>query len=294
MIKVLWLLLFYSNFALADMEPTLIGGTPAEKGDFPEIVYISNGSARCSATVIGPQVILTAGHCVADQGSIKNVDFVVDQIVFNAKCAEAPQYRDHTEDLDFALCKTDRVIDVKYASVSKVGPRVGDSATLAGYGCIKKGGGGGNDGILRVGAAPVVSLPSGTNNWYGTDGASALCFGDSGGPSFVKVVSPKSDKHQVIGVNSRGDIDHVSYLTALWIDKSQKFFKDFASRNAVDICGITKECGVAAPPSPPKPQCDKLKRKLDKAAEELDAAKSKYDQCQKKSTTMEFPEGDDE
>lgn len=241
-------------------EPMLIGGRPALKDEYPEVVYIRSGNARCSATVIGPETIMTAGHCVADNGSIgpvgmihttlhtsfetmdgileeDEVDFVKDQVVYTATCHQAPLYRDQVEDHDMALCKTNKPMPGKYATVSKVGPKLGDQVYLSGYGCTQPGGGQGNDGVLRVGKAKVTKLPSGKDHWFYTQDKSALCFGDSGGPSFMV-----AKKHLVIGVNSRGNIKDLSLLTATFTPESLKFFEDFAESESVKICGVNVTC----------------------------------------------------
>ena len=231
----------------------LIGGIEAGEGDFPEVVYIRSAisertSVRCSATIVGPRVILTAGHCVKDGGeigpvSLKEIDFSLGQNLFKGTCKQAPEYRDKTEDLDLALCKVDKDIPVKWASISRNSPKLSDIVTLLGYGCIKKGGGGGNDGILRWGEAPVVKLPGGKDNWYHTKSSTTtLCSGDSGGPSYEQIKNPKSEHHWLQGVNSRGNLQDTSLLAAVFLEKSIKFFEDFAKSQNVDICGINREC----------------------------------------------------
>lgn len=235
-----------STFCFAD-ESDLIGGRPAVKGEYPEILYISSGNSRCSATVVGEQVILTAAHCVKDHGQIGPVDkkpelieFVLEQVVYRAKCFQAPLYRDKIEDHDLALCKVDKKLTIKPAKVDKQGPKIGHSVVLTGYGCISEGGTGGNDGILRIGKAKVIKLPEGKNHWFYTEAATALCFGDSGGPSMLS--SKLHGKHKVIGVNSRGDIKTLSLMTALFTEESIKFMEDFIAEHKVDICGISKGC----------------------------------------------------
>jgi hypothetical protein len=240
-ISILSLFITYLAFG-GNFEPTLIGGRPALKGEYPEIVYIRSGNSRCSATIVGPEVILTAAHCVPDEGSIgpvaEIVDFVIDQVAYSAKCKQAPLYRDKIEDHDMALCKVDKELDVKPATVSKKGPKIADRVILTGYGCIRPGGGEGNDGILRVGYSKVTKLPQGSNHWFYTQSESALCYGDSGGPSLLALKDPK--QHFLIGVNSRGNIKDLSLLTALYTQESIEFLKDFAEEQDVSICGITE------------------------------------------------------
>lgn len=237
----IFLSFLFSFQIVAGPEPSLIGGRPANRGEYPEIVYIRSGNARCSATIVGPEVILTAGHCVADQGSIgpvaEIVDFVIDQTAYTAKCRQAPLYRDNIEDHDVALCKVDKSMDVVPAKISSEGPKIGQEVILTGYGCVKEGGGGGNDGILRVGKSRVTQLPQGSNHWFYTRSATALCYGDSGGPSLLV-----SDKHLLIGVNSRGNIKDLSLLTALYTAESMEFLNAFAEEENVEICGITSAC----------------------------------------------------
>lgn len=215
----------------------LIGGKEVDKNQYPETVYIqvetNEGKGACTATIIGPEVLLTAGHCTKDQGI---VNFFLNGGSYSARCSQAPLYRDQLEDHDMALCKIDKPVKVKPAKVSKVGPNLGDQITLSGYGCIQPGGGQGNDGILRVGSSEVFQLPNGHDDWLYTYGGGAICFGDSGGPSFLK------GTHEQIGVNSRGNIQDTSLLTALWIEKSQKFFVEFAETEKVEICGVNKDC----------------------------------------------------
>lgn len=269
---IITIALLWSGVALSGENQTLIGGTEAQPGEFPEVVYIKHQIetgrwARCTSTIIGPRVILTAAHCVKDNGEISPagfhnetaLEFQVGQKVFKAQCKQAPLYRDNKEDHDVALCVTDRKMDVKYASVAKDGPALDDFVQLIGYGCTQQGGGGGNDGILRWGEAKVVQLPSDQNNWFYTRWKTALCFGDSGGPSMKKLDSPRTDHHWVIGVNSRGNIRDLSLMTAMWLDKTKQFLGDFTRSTDTKICGFNLDCADTKPdpdPDPNEPDCE--------------------------------------
>lgn len=270
-------LMFMSQIALAEPENKLIGGRDAEPGEFPEVIYVKHQlddgrTARCSATIIGPRVIMTAAHCVKDNGTIEPasfrtesaLEFQIGQGIFKALCNQAPLYRDNTEDHDMALCKTDRDMNVKPASVADHGPELEEFVMLSGYGCTQEGGGGGNNGQLRVGEAKVDQLPSGSNHWFYTRWDSAACFGDSGGPSFFKMSDTRAQDHFINGVISRGNIRDLSLMTNTWLKPSQDFLKDWSSTNGVKICGIDgHKCGEKPDPDPdpdpdpePEPDCE--------------------------------------
>ncbi len=254
MLKVrLWLLLcFVSATAFAaSKKPTLIGGVPADPAKWPASVYARAGGAACSATVVAEQTVLIAAHCVDDG---KAISFSVGPNQYSAKCTHSPDYKaDSTA--DWSLCKvTTKVVGVPYESVVTDGGwcSKGKAVRLTGYGCVKEGGGGGNDGVYRIGTADVVTCPS-RNNDTTTKGGAALCFGDSGGPAFVEF---PDGSRQVFGVNSRGDIKTTSYLSSMWTTKAKAFLSGWQATNKQVICGWPGATGCRGgtnPPPPPPP-----------------------------------------
>lgn len=262
MIKLLMALLISSSAqaTLMDEKPFgLIGGSPVQPDEYEEVIRITNGKASCSASLIGPRVVLTAAHCTGPNGDIfpvsaeKVYEFTKGRTVYKARCQIAPDYRSRTGDQDMALCKTDKAVSGKYAIVMQKGPKINELVTLVGYGCTSESGRGGNDGILRVGDAPVTKLD--TKHYYSfhTKGDSALCFGDSGGPAFKRSI--KGAYHYIYGVNSRGDIRELSMLTSVYHPNSIKFMKDFERSFDVQICGISLTCdGSNEEPKAPKCQ----------------------------------------
>jgi hypothetical protein len=231
---ILGLLLSTMLFA-EGVSPTLIGGTPAPAGEWPASVYASMGGARCTATVIGPRVLAIAAHCVSNGGS---ASFKAGGNSYTAVCTHSSDYRGNST-ADYTLCEIDReVTGIKYESllVDEEKLKVGMTVKLTGYGCIQPGGGGGNDGIYRIGNAKITRLPSGNNNDVVTNASpAALCFGDSGGPA---VLIEDDGSRWVFGVNSRGNIASVSYLSAWYTTQGKRFLNAWVAREGHSICGM--------------------------------------------------------
>lgn len=236
---------FANQFAPAE----LINGAPAKPGDYPACVYASMSSSRCSATVVGERVLLIASHCVSNGGS---ASFSVGANQYKCRGAHGPGYpRNSTA--DWTLCLTDKkVVGAPYehvladASLLKVGTKV----RLAGYGCTRSGGGGGNDGVFRTGLAEVIDLPTGTDYDTVTRGGAALCYGDSGGPAFLEVGAAR----YVFGVNSRGDISTTSYLSSTYVKAFLDFAVSWSNKNGQKICGVHADalgCRAVGPPPAP-------------------------------------------
>ena len=261
--KLIFLLaLFSASIAQSQVVlPDLINGRPAEAGEFPEAVYVSFGNSRCTGSIIGKRVLLSAAHC-AGNGSTGR--FQVGQDQYTATCTRHPRYPG--QDVDLLLCKTNREVNVIPATIG--GPvEVDQSITIVGYGCVRPGGGGGNDGVLRVGDARVT----GFSNYDIVSRGAGLCYGDSGGPAYKKLTDAFSEKHIQVSVNSKGNIRNTNYTTRTYIDISKDWMRSWAETNAVDICGVTSECGDTPPPPPPGDCQETYQMYIEKRSESDDA-----------------------
>lgn len=232
------------------IELTLINGKPADPKDWPTIFTTSQGSSRCTGTVIGPKVLQLAAHCVQNG---KTASFMKDNVKYVGTCTHHSGYRNDPTS-DYALCLLDKEVALPwYETITDKEVSIGDDLLLAGMGCTQPGGGGGNDNVLRVGLSKVVEIPT-TDNDIVTEGNAALCFGDSGGSAFMKV----DDEYKVAAINSRGDIQTASYLPAVYTKSAKDFYAKWSEANKVDICGVTKGAKLCRgdkpiPPKPPEP-----------------------------------------
>ena len=255
-----FLFIFFDDVSLGDeWEPMLIGGEYAGEGEFPEVVNIVSGNAMCTASLIGPRVLITAAHCTTQNGEVKPVSegkndtiVIINQARFRSTCTISPKYQ--TEDHDIAMCVLDSALELPFASLVKEGqgPKVGDQVTHVGFGCTNPNGQGGNDGRLKKGKAIVTALSSGRKHSWESRG-DGLCFGDSGGPGYRFMATPRNNFHVVIGINSRANIRDYNYLIDTSSKASQDFIRSWSSANNVEICGMHYECIPGQRPEPPAP-----------------------------------------
>jgi len=227
--------------------PTLINGKPVAAGTWEEVVYIRSSGGSCTATVVGPRVIITAAHC-ATTGS--SVTFNHSGKKYTAKMTRSSLYPGKDHDVSLGLL-TEDIVSAKPKTIGGIASK-GLGITLLGYGCINEGGGGGNDGILRIGESVITGFSGYDIVSSSPPSGAALCFGDSGGPAFI--ADKGEDGAVLIGINSKGNISDTNYNTRLDSTESQSFLRTFATNNRVDICGIN---GVVCTdePNPPAATC---------------------------------------
>ncbi len=219
----------------------LINGTVVTEG-YDHVVWIVSGGAGCTATVVGPRTILTAGHCASTGQTAK---FKIGGTEYSAKITRHPDYNDSNVENDLALGLTNVDIVVKERStISKTAPKVGDAITLLGYGCTKPNGQ--VDGKLRKGDSVITKFQGKDMGSHKESGAT-LCPGDSGGPAYISV----GGKDYLAGVNSTVTVDyHTSYDERTDVPTAQQFFSNYAQSNGVKICGVNEDCQGTTPTAP--------------------------------------------
>jgi secreted trypsin-like serine protease len=189
----------------------IIGGVPTS--DFPDCVAVGSANGWCcSGTVVAPNVVLTAAHCV-DEGCGKRV-FVGEDVAFpdagrtiDVRSATVhPEYRLASPFGDIAVLVLEDQVDVAPRAIApsdvlKNLPYV----RVVGYGNTNF------DGTKGYGRRRQVDVPlAGTSRDYGADqdtefvaGAPNLnrdsCRGDSGGPAYAMVAG----EWLLVGATSR-------------------------------------------------------------------------------------------
>lgn len=182
-----------------DPNPGVVGGTPAQQGEFPWMVRLSMG---CGGALYTQQIVLTAAHCVNGSGPNTSitatagvVDLQSDQAikVNSTQVLQAPGYNGSGK--DWALIKLATPVNLPTLKITDSPAYDSGTFTVAGWGADTEGGG--QQQQLLKAEVPFVddatcrgaygdTLIRGQEICAGfmATGGVDTCQGDSGGPMF--------------------------------------------------------------------------------------------------------------
>lgn len=200
------------------LEAPVVGGTPVRAGEWPDTVAVLASNAMCSGTLIAPDVVLTAGHCIETHPKLVVVGSV--DLAKPAGTAiavkSATAYPSWRSSYDVGVLVLDHAAPAKPRAIAsactvKEHLAVGEKVHVVGFGLTTESGEGTNT-RLHEAMIPIVdptcyrdpycqsSIAPGGEFTAGGDGVDA-CFGDSGGPIYIDTKAGPA----LIGVVSRGE-----------------------------------------------------------------------------------------
>lgn len=179
--------------AVADPTPLIIGGSTVSSAPWAAAVF-SNGSFTCSGTIIAPQWVLTARHCVSGSMSVR-VGSVYRSSGGVTRTVSASYAR-----YDLALMRLSSSVSTSYVTLASSNPPVGSTNSIYGWGmtCYS-----GCSASSQLKTANVRVTSTNATDAYGGQAIRSTRIngnawrGDSGGPEFYN--------GQQVGVASTAD-----------------------------------------------------------------------------------------
>lgn len=219
-----------------DLEnPRIYNGTKAKPGELLEVGWIGN----CTATLVAPNVVFTAGHC---KGTGSSLSFKHQESgrSFSGRCTRHPSYNSAAFN-DYALCKLEESVPEGSHMASfdtAEAPLQGEDLLMNGYGQPNLVNLYWGKGIVRnIRSQDIV-----------TCGPSNLGSGDSGGSLFRWADDRSNAVHRkIVGVNSRAG-GGCSYFNRVSHSNFIDFARSYEFSNSVQLCGLGRQCDV--PPEP--------------------------------------------
>ncbi len=206
--------------ARAGLDVPIVGGTLAEPGDWPDVVAVfTEDGGLCSGTLLGADLVLTAGHCIGG----KPIEVVVGAVDLARPDGQrrvvkwAKAYPSWESEYDVGIVMLENPVLVKQRAIAEnctAGKRnrlkPGTRLEVVGFGLTTKAATDNNtrlhaamieviDGLCETDRSCQETIAPGGEFTAGGHGADA-CFGDSGGPVYIGT----SRGPALVGVVSRG------------------------------------------------------------------------------------------
>lgn len=242
-------ILLASSTAAAGPSP-ILGGTPTTLGQFPTTVAIQAGGGLCTGTLITPDWVLTAAHCIqgVSAGTVRvhfgTVNLGQSNGVMRTPSALYPHPMFSQNALgkhDIGLIKLSQpVSDLPMVPVNLVREKapVGIKVTMVGFGVTDSG----TSGVQYVVEQTSVACSSfaGSNDdllCFSQVSGKGKCQGDSGGPSFANI----DGRIMQVGITSFGD----QSCTQFGADTRTDAEKDFLLQHIPQLeCDSDDDCGA--------------------------------------------------
>lgn len=213
---------FGEGFSIPGTQKNIIGGEDADPPEFPFVagIVIVGGSRSCTGTLISPDTVLTAAHCVDEVNpamGIKPFVSFYSEVGVGQRVTIHPDYREDSNSAsDIALIHLFDEISIAPVRIlteeeERLYLQKGSYALAVGWGAKNERGDGG--GKLRKAVVPILPKRECTGSYTlcaGEEGK-VVAEGDSGGPLLV----PTTEGWAQIGVTSTAAVNRagtVSYF----------------------------------------------------------------------------------
>lgn len=202
--------------------------TAVSSEKYPAVIQIETNKGKCSATIVGPNVIITAAHCVYEETGFFNYNNKQYTFTFLPSSYDEKEIRlDHIPDVSLGLVHT-QIEDAIPISLSFEKPI--DPLMVLGYG----------RGPLSEYIAKTEKETELKRYLISNDSTNRYsCPGDSGGPTLARNLNGQLE---LVGIHSSTDLYRDTKDIRTNSEAFKKFIKEKASENNLSICGFNLVC----------------------------------------------------
>lgn len=199
---------------LTDDPDSIVGGSPTRRGDFEDCCAVgSDGGYKCTGTLIAPNVVVTAKHCLnVNRVFLKGNDIDEPEEGETIKATAIP-HPDHNVDLQVLVLERDSTVTPRRVATASEAAAA-EECLLVGFGRVDLAGSVGY-GIKRQVEVPITSIdcsdPDDQNDFGCKAGYEVVaghrgllkdtCRGDSGGPLYIR---GEDGRYCLLAATSRG------------------------------------------------------------------------------------------
>ncbi len=259
------------DFDLSASQLPIFNGSPDTNPAHMAVVYLDTGSMLCTGTLISPEVVVTAGHCLdrvlasrvsvgfgsytSSYGGGDMVWYQASEVDVHPSYFGGDSYTPPRNDIALLRLSSNAPAEISPipilpANLALTGADIGQDLEYVGF------------GDTETGASGTKLTYTATLNWVCTDppgcaydggnvvGApntigqsqqdGGTCVGDSGGPAFFL----RSGKEYLAGVTSYGDMYCVKFGFSTKVDEFEAFIYDFVGGQGQpgDSCSADALC----------------------------------------------------
>lgn len=227
-------LTFVLSSPLLAVESGLKGGLPVAEGHYPELVLTRSNGITCTGTIVGPQAVLMAAHCIHPKSPL--VTFYYKDVLYHAFGIPSEYAESRGHDMAIAVTFKEMKPGVP-ASLLTASLHENVVVRLLSYHCDENGNTNTDFEVLRMGDTNITKMGGLFIN-VNTPAMTDECFAHSGAPA----ISYTATDRYVAALSTYNPARGESRLLRMDTMESRALYQRVAKVFNAKVCGFNLIC----------------------------------------------------